>query len=350
VAKAQIAAGSIRHYQALDALRGLAALAIVACHLAVQAGVQGFADYGYLAVDLFFIMSGFVIANAYEQKLHISISIWQFIKIRVFRLYPAMALGLLIAILGNFYLTGSLVSLAVAVRHFLLIPSLGDHILFPLNPVLWSLFFELFINVVHALSVKWLDMRRISFLTLLFGATFLFMIWLYKSAGIGWASENFLGGFARVAWGYCAGVLIFRWMRGKNIPAISPGWSLLLAAAALYAPNIGGNAIRVLATVFFVLPSTVLLAVASRPFKRLGWLSAIAGDVSYPLYTIHFPLAVLAGAVVAPGHNIYAWGLVAATILVLALLAEKLYDAPIRRLLKTRALKQQKESMSVLRA
>ena len=54
------------HFPALDGLRGMAALAVLVLHLPP---LSGFVFHAYLAVDLFFIMSGFVIAHAYEERL-----------------------------------------------------------------------------------------------------------------------------------------------------------------------------------------------------------------------------------------------------------------------------------------
>src|SRR6185437_6209521 len=82
-----------RHaYATLDGLRGVAALAVVLYHYASDL----IAPHGYLAVDLFFAMSGFVIASAYEAKLKDGLDVRGFLGIRAKRLAPLWMLGAIV--------------------------------------------------------------------------------------------------------------------------------------------------------------------------------------------------------------------------------------------------------------
>ena len=56
------------HFLTLDAMRGVAAITVVLFHGARLAGVQTM-PHGYLAVDMFFALSGFVISRAYDRRL-----------------------------------------------------------------------------------------------------------------------------------------------------------------------------------------------------------------------------------------------------------------------------------------
>src|ERR1700712_1409072 len=83
----------LRRYHTLDALRGLAAIAVVGFHISQVKLEPVLVPYGYLAVDFFFVLSGAVVAHAYEKQLRAGLS-WQafFVK-RVIRLYPLALLG-----------------------------------------------------------------------------------------------------------------------------------------------------------------------------------------------------------------------------------------------------------------
>ena len=81
------------HYELLDGLRGVAALVVIWYHV-----FEGFAaspvdqrfNHGYLAVDFFFILSGFVVGYAYDDRWkRRTLSFGGFIKRRLIRLHPA---------------------------------------------------------------------------------------------------------------------------------------------------------------------------------------------------------------------------------------------------------------------
>ena len=83
------------HFENLDGLRGVAALAVVIFHfmeIAVPNPNNNFIAHAYLAVDFFFCLSGFVIAYAYDDKMA-AIGIGQFLKRRFIRLHPLVIIG-----------------------------------------------------------------------------------------------------------------------------------------------------------------------------------------------------------------------------------------------------------------
>src|ERR1700761_6040207 len=86
-----------RTFETLNAMRGIAAIGVVLFHgRALWHGAV--APHGYLAVDIFFMLSGFVIAHAYEERLRLGLSVAEFAKIRIIRFYPLYALGLTLGI------------------------------------------------------------------------------------------------------------------------------------------------------------------------------------------------------------------------------------------------------------
>lgn len=141
------------HFLTLDALRGVAALAVLVLHMPP---LTGLVFHAYLAVDLFFIMSGFVIAHAYERRLLAGWSPGDFIRTRVVRLWPLYLLGTAVGaavfagVAGDavgFAVLGVLVAAAVVMMP---LPLGAEVQIFDLNRPAWSLFFEMVANVLYA--------------------------------------------------------------------------------------------------------------------------------------------------------------------------------------------------------
>jgi peptidoglycan/LPS O-acetylase OafA/YrhL len=79
-----------RRFLALDGIRGIAALLIVFMHITWTNHFNHIqlVRHGYIAVDIFFILSGFVIYSSYSQKIAKSNDVAHFICLRFFRVYP----------------------------------------------------------------------------------------------------------------------------------------------------------------------------------------------------------------------------------------------------------------------
>ncbi len=143
----QPAAQDRRTFHTLDALRGIAALAVVCFHRR-----EGRFPSAYLAVDLFYVMSGFVLAYAYDSRFAAGLSWRRFMAQRLIRLWPLYALGVIITLVSA-VLAGDQKAWAQAPLQFLFLPAQPgpDHApLYPLNLPAWSLMFELAINFVWA--------------------------------------------------------------------------------------------------------------------------------------------------------------------------------------------------------
>jgi peptidoglycan/LPS O-acetylase OafA/YrhL len=96
------------HYPLLDGLRGVAALIVVTFHLSEPLGtghLDILVNHGYLAVDFFFLLSGFVIGYAYDTRWP-TMTVGTFFKRRFERLQPMVVLGMSLGALG-FYFTDS---------------------------------------------------------------------------------------------------------------------------------------------------------------------------------------------------------------------------------------------------
>src|SRR6187402_3617673 len=84
-----------QHFEILDGLRGVAAIAVVTFHFmewAISDYSKNFIGHGFLAVDFFFCLSGFVIAYAYDDRMK-QLKPGPFLIRRLIRLHPLVVIG-----------------------------------------------------------------------------------------------------------------------------------------------------------------------------------------------------------------------------------------------------------------
>lgn len=359
------------HYELLDGLRGVAALMVVCFHL-FEAFATSHLDqrinHGYLAVDFFFILSGFVIGYAYDDRWG-RLTAWQFLKRRLIRLHPMVVMG---AVIGAavFYFqdcpvwdvsrvsVGAL--LAATLLGALLIPAtpgseirgLGE--MYPLNGPSWSLFFEYIGNVLYALVIRRLGTGALAALVVGAGCA----LAVHAVAGplgdvcVGYSltGMEFTGGSLRLLFSFSAGLLLFRLFRPARIRGAF--WLCSLAVVALLAvPRIGGarhlwmNGLYDTLCIVLLFPAIVYLGASGRSTdKYTTALCKFLGEISYPLYMVHYPFIYLYyGWVKTHGLTFReslpgAAGVVVGSI-ALAWICLKLYDVPVRRYLTARFLK-----------
>lgn len=262
-------------FEPLNGMRGVAALCVVLFHSERIMGMQ-LAPHGYLAVDLFFVLSGFVIAHAYEPRFKRGLGPFMFFWWRVKRFYPLYSLGL---VLGVVAIGIDMVrppapmpwrdyaAAIIAGALFLPLP-LKD--LYPLNVPAWSLLCELLINLVYGLL--W---RRTWFLALM--------------AAVAWAglltrniqSAELVTGMLRACFSFPVGVLIYRYR--QKIPRV-PAWPVII-----------GLAVVLLSPVPEMLSITLLfpvgIAFLANCENRRGF--EMLGRLSFPLYAVHWPILQL---------------------------------------------------------
>ena len=327
-------------FVALDAVRGIGAICVVFAHIAYREELPLAFRHAAPAVDLFFVLSGFVIAHAYENALRTSMTFQQYFRIRMIRLYPTILIGGLIGIAVAAWLPADpSYSFATAVAlQVLLLPMLAaNHLIFPLNGPHWSLFFELFINFVHAGVAKHLTTRRLV-IVLGLGALALLACALYfHSLDLGSQRRTFFGGFARALFSFTLGLLLYR-LRGvwqPRIPKVSPFLCMAAFAIGMAAPiprEFG--LIYELAIVFLLYPLLVMFSTnAEAPPKWQPFFEWL-GMISYPLYAIHLPILDFFDVWLSPPtvphlYKLLGWGSVVAGCILLAW-AIILVDAPFR--------------------
>lgn len=282
-------------FVALDGLRGVAALAVLALHVPPLDRVV---PHGYLAVDLFFMMSGFVVAHAYEDRLRSGWSLGDFMRVRIVRLWPLYLLGTLIgaavfasAVDGPVMAAALAMMIAAAV---LLIPlPLGHDVqIFNLNRPAWSLFFEMAANLFYGAFARRLSERVLVLLAAVGACAVVGAFGLAGTGSLGHHGDSLLGGAARVLFGFPVGVLFHRLYRSGRLTVRAPiPLILLVFLVALALPDLGRlNGWLDAGVVVLVFPLLVAGAVSAE--VKAGTASAFAflADLSYPLYILHGPI------------------------------------------------------------
>jgi peptidoglycan/LPS O-acetylase OafA/YrhL len=333
----------------LDGLRGVAAFAVILDH--VPGGWLGDLIPGrYLAVDFFFVLSGFVLAHAYGCRLEAGGSPLAFMKARLIRLYPIYLLGLAVAlsavVLGavrGWIGPGWGDILTVAVFGLLFLPApmtagFGDGALYPANAPAWSLFFELVANVVYALIARMLSWRVLGVILGMSAVAVAFTIARHGDVrGPGWMWAHFDAGLARVLFDFFAGVAIYRLRRFLKLQAL-PWWVGVAAFLGVIAaaPVGGWRVIYDIAAALVLMPMLVALASCGVVTGVVARLCAISGLLSYGVYVLHVPILGLirtAAAVTAVelGEGPLLAVAVAASAGIAAWVANCVYDGPVRR-------------------
>jgi peptidoglycan/LPS O-acetylase OafA/YrhL len=341
-----------RVFHTLDALRGIAAIGVVVFHMKrffSPIAVPG----GYLAVDLFFMMSGVVLTNAYENRFRAGMGTREFMQIRLIRLYPLYFLGTMLGILvtfasllGNNSENWNSQSLTLAAFLALLfLPYISgntDDQLFPLNIPCWSLFFEIVINVLFALAWPALTTRRLVAICLATGCAVGFATAHNGNIDLGSVAANFLPGLIRTSFGFSVGMLIARQIRGARRRNSNLGF---LAIATVVIVAISGSpfgeyrALWDAASVLLVFPLVVYWGTLIDPSSWLRTTATFLGVTSYAVYVLHNPLlAILNGMIrrhVFGANNVLGAPYLGATILAALLtgcwLVDRYFDSPVRR-------------------
>lgn len=343
------------HFEILDGLRGLAAIAVVIFHfmeIAVPDYHNSFISHSYLAVDFFFCLSGFVIAYAYDTKIA-QIGLVEFMKLRLIRLHPLVVIGAVIGLtvfifdpFSNLYQIYASKTLLVFLSASLMIPyplvKERYFNLFHLNPPTWSLFWEYIANIFYALVLVRIKNNKLLWvLTILAAGALFYASQQAKFLAVGWGGDNVSAGAARVAFSFLAGILAFR--SGKIIRSkigFIPIGILLLATFMIPFSEKYNWYLDPLVVIFFF-PFLVLLGAGAQTNNFSHKICKFSGDISYPLYMIHYPFIWLFMSYVEkykPTLPTMVWIMIAGTVAltIMAYLVLQYIDTPIRKWLKNR--------------
>jgi peptidoglycan/LPS O-acetylase OafA/YrhL len=346
------------HFPALDGLRGVAALAVVVFHfmeMVIGNYSQLFIGHGWLAVDFFFCLSGFVIGYAYDDRIG-SMGLLKFARVRLIRLHPMVVFGSVLGLIALYAdpfratpvnLSPGEVSLLFLASVFLIpYPAMQERsfCLFSLNSPAWSLFWEYIANIVYALFLCRLGRRALVVATVVAGAILCAVGYTQGNLWAGFNGETFWVGAARVNFSFLAGLLVYRsgflirTRLGFTVPAV-------LLALALMTPYATGGWIREAAVIMLVFPVLVMLGAGVTLNERSKRFCKLAGDISYPLYTTHYAVIYAFGNYVDTRHPgmaqlslVIVGGVV--TTVAFAYVVMRCYDIPLRgylgRLVRTR--------------
>jgi peptidoglycan/LPS O-acetylase OafA/YrhL len=355
------------HYPILDGLRGVAAVMVVAFHLCEAHATSRFdqmINHGYLAVDFFFLLSGFVIGYAYDDRWA-KMSVGNFLKRRLVRLQPMVVMGMIIGAIC-FYWQDSVVSpgihtvplwktLFVMLIGFTLIPLplsmdiRGWHEMHPLNGPGWSLFYEYIANILYAIGIRKFSKTLLSVFVVLAGAALILLAVTGPNGDVigGWSLEwpQIRIGLSRVLYPFFAGLLLSRVI---VLASIKHGFlkCSLLIMVVLAVPRIGGtehiwmNGLYDSLSIIILFPLIVYLGAGSKTTNSYTTrICKFFGDISYPIYITHYPLIYLYTGWVYDHKKTLSEAL-PVTILVfcsaiaIAYACLKLYDEPVRKWLQ----------------
>lgn len=371
------------HYELLDGLRGVAAILVLFYHIfegfsfaevtnGDGDGIIRVLNHGHIAVDFFFILSGFVISYAYDDRWK-KMSTWQFFKRRLIRLHPMLVMGAIIgtmafAFVGFEKWDGTTAPMGWVMTAMLLtmfmIPAVpgvpyevrGNGEMFPLNGPAWSLFFEYIGNIIYALIIRRLSTKMLALLTVISGCLhawfFVGNISGYDMVGVGWTIDevNFWGGFVRMLFPFTMGMLLARTFKPRKIKGAFWICSIMLIAlfSVPYIPsagNISMNSLYEVICIATIFPFIVWVGACGISSGKTAKINRQLGDISYPLYIVHYPIMYI----------FYAWLiekkyytlqdcwevalLVVVSSILLAFICLKLYDEPVRRWLSRKFIK-----------
>ncbi|KKO64765.1 Acyltransferase family protein [Janthinobacterium sp. KBS0711] len=330
----------------LDGLRGLAAMLVAVHHLP---GIFGFTiTHAYLAVDFFFILSGWVMAHSYEERIHLGMPFRDFLRNRFARLYPLYAVALLAAlavILIKSHIGTTSANIVCFAPNALMLPCLqADRPSFPLNGPSWSIFVEVFINLIWFFAVRmgmhtlrWKLALHFCSALLLWGCA----VWMNRYLS-GYRSDDVHEGLLRGLLGFSGGLLLFQCRMHARILAYFAALALGVFAA-FHALGDSAGVIPLGLVVMGALPATVWLAARLRPAILEGRAAAFLGDCSYAIYLLHLPLAMMLQKLLRlmfPGTGISAYIMKAAIftgiLLFVSSISYRLLEVPARRWLLQR--------------
>jgi peptidoglycan/LPS O-acetylase OafA/YrhL len=368
-----------QHFEILDGLRGVAAMMVVVFHICETWNggdhARQIINHGYLAVDFFFMLSGFVIAYAYDDRWQPAnnqppMTVWNFFKRRLIRLQPMVIMGTVIGALLFYQSASPKIFPLVAttpVWRLILIALIGCTVIpipismdirgwqemQPLAGTAWSLFFEYIANIAYALGLRKASNRVLLMLATI-SAAFLTQYLVTTPRGDitgGW-SVNALElkiGCLRLFYPFLAGMLLQRMHKRIHVRNAFL-WCSLLLVLTLALPRFGTaatmwkNGLYEALVVIVVFPIIVAMGAGEQISGRLPTrLCHFSGAISYPLYITHYSLIYIYTAKVYDGKLTPAQGVVwgAAlffTAIAIAYACLKLYDEPVRRWLSRRFL------------
>lgn len=295
----------VSRFYALDAIRGIAAIAVMFYHYTQHNGLD-WLHGAWVAVDIFFILSGFVLMHSYGKKFSQGMKFREFFYSRITRLGPmyitGLALGICAAVFAMLSNPDSVLQPANVVSasalNFFVLPYFNTHswpfgahnihgTVFPLNDPAWSLFFEIFVNIVFFFCLARFTKINLYLLAAISGAIFIATTIYFHQVNPGATGKSFIFGFPRVIFEFFLGVIIYKLYGYYKVPPKILAYLIFALVSICFFSSLGavglGNALILAPLLIAVFAKVVIPANGTNICKFLG-------DISYPLYVTHFPL------------------------------------------------------------
>jgi len=359
-------------FEVLDGMRGLAAISVMVFHFQIYN--YPLMKNGFIAVDLFFMLSGFVLAHSYGARLQSNMGFFEYIQKRIIRLYPMFLLGIVIGapVLCLFAKSGlaanSMRSIAGSIFYnFMFMPDINSFdvrelgaagvttgYIFPTNPPSWSLFFEMVASFAFPFlfKLKRKNLIRVTLFSfaafLLYGFVYSFLNYCYGfDLSGGWRASNFTEGFPRVFFGFPFGILLYSLVDDARLDKlraaagrfISHPYTLYLLIIFVLAVPYSAKGLYPAFIIAVVAPCLVYIGstiscrgnINVKVTRFLGW-------ISYPIYCLHYPIGRAVFLLSDKAHYSKNFAFLTTIILTftLSIIFTKLYDEPIRAYLSKR--------------
>jgi len=358
------------HYEVLDGLRGTAAISVIIFHIFEMITPDWDHNpmhHAYLAVDFFFMLSGFVVGYAYDERMakgapaKIALSFGEFIKRRLIRLHPVVIVAATAGLLGFLFDpnvgTAQTVGVAISWQKLALIYALSLFLLptpnlpntfgetHSINGPSWTLFLEYIANALYGAFAHRLKRGLHITLVIAAAAAIVATALHFDRLAWGWDWARIWVGYVRLAFPFLTGLLLYRLNLKLRVPAAYVICSLLLVAVFAMPTQKGITGPYEAACVILAFP--VILMMGAGVDKATGWLGRLCrftGQLSYPLYIIHYPLIYMfghwvwstkpdAGTMQLVAAGLFATEIAIATVLLYA------YDLPVRAWLTKKFIK-----------
>ncbi|MFD1601462.1 acyltransferase family protein [Flavobacterium artemisiae] len=346
-----------KHFEILDGLRGVAAFAVVVFHFMEWIYTdpsKNFIGHGFLAVDFFFCLSGFVIGYAYDDRIA-KMGIRKFFVSRIVRLHPLVVAGSVLGLLAflfdpfgghlELYSKGKIFLTFLCSLFLIPLPVIADRgfNLFSFNAPAWSLFWEYIANIVYAFVLFRIGRRFLFLFTLLSAAAICFVA--YNSGNLlgGWSGPTFWDGCARISYSFLAGLLIYRsnWIIKNKLGFF--GLTILLLLAFVM-PFSEWNWLSEPLVILFYFPLLISLGAGAQLTSGLKKICVFSGNISYPLYMTHYAFLWMFGNYYTnqkPDNTQLIYIVITSVIflVVFAYLVMVFYDIPLRKYLSNKWIK-----------
>lgn len=312
---------------------------------------KNFIGHGFLAVDFFFCLSGFVIGYAYDNRIT-KMGIVRFLIARIIRLHPLVVAGSVLGLLAflfdpfgghpELYSTGKIILTFFCSVLLIPLPVIADRgfNLFSFNAPAWSLFWEYVANIVYAFVLYRIGRSYLLLLTILSAIAICYVSYRAGNLLGGWSGPTFWDGGARISYSFLIGLLIYRsnWIIKNNLGFI--GLAILLLLAFIM-PMSKWNWLSEPLVVLLYFPMLIALGAGATLKPGLKKLCIFSGNISYPLYMTHYAVLWMFGNYYTshkPGTMQLTFIVLAGLVVLVgaAYLVMVIYDIPVRKYLSNK--------------